>query len=316
MEVGTDESGPELVCPRDREPLQAGLASGFRCPACSSEFPVEDGVVRFLERADAFYEGRYLNTIRFVPRDERLRHAWPLWQINSGYLWAARAHLRPGAPVVEVGCASGVAYFAQRFRMVGVDLSAASLARVAPLYGTCLQADITQGIPLPSGSVAGVLSSYVWEHIPPEHKPAALAELRRILEPGGKLVFLYDVESENPIYRAMKRRDRALYREVLIDREGHLGWQDPQENRTLFEEAGFRVLEHRGKEKLLISPAMYDKVQHFGGWLAPLARLGLRLRRTALFYGYNAALRAFDESLGRWLPESWSRVVLSVCEKR
>jgi SAM-dependent methyltransferase len=306
----------DLICPADAELLErADEGSAYRCPACGGRYPVEKGVVRFLTDTDAFYEGRYLNTIRFVPRRETPLRAWPLWQISSGWIWAARAHVPAGGTVVEIGCASGVAYFAHRYRMVGIDLSHASLARIAELYHTCLQADVTRAIPLPDASVDGIFSSFVWEHIPPDRKPRALAEMARVLRPGGKLVFLYDVESDNPLYRWMKRRDSDLYREVLIEREGHEGWQTPEENRALFEQHGFQVLEHRGKEKLLISPAMYDKVREFGGWMRPFAELGYRFKSAPLFYAYNGAVRVLDETLGAVLPTAWSRVMVSVCQK-
>lgn len=306
---------PTLVCPVERAPLAPAGDSAYRCRACGRSYPVEQGVVRFLEDRDAFYEGRYLNTIRFVPRSERAYTAWPLWLIKHGYVWAARKHVPAGATVLEMGCGSGVAYFAHRFRMIGLDLSFASLARVAPLYDACLQADTTAGIPLPDASLDAVLSSFVWEHIPPERKPAVLAECARVLRPGGKLVFLYDVESQNPLYRRMRRLDPALYREILIDREGHLGWQTPAENREIFERCGFRLLENGGHEKLLIEAAMYDKVRHWGGWLKALAELGYRFKPAPQLYFYNGLVRVLDATLGRLLPTSWSRVLVSVCER-
>ncbi len=303
-----------LECPRDRTPLRRD-ADAFACARCGERFPVEHGVARFLPEADAFYEGRYLNTPRFVPRRDAGPLAWPLWLMNSGYVWAVRRRIPARARVLEIGCAAGLVYFAGRYRMIGLDLSFASLARVAPLYEACLQAD-ARAIPLPDASLDGVISSFVWEHFPPAVKPPVLAECARVLRPGGALVFLYDVENENPLYRRMKRRDPALYREILIDREGHAGWQTPAENRALFDEAGFEIRDDRGQEKLFVSPAMYDKVANWPGGLRRIARLGLRFRYGPAFHAYNAGLRAFDETLGRLLPDAWSRVRVTACRKR
>jgi SAM-dependent methyltransferase len=307
---------PPLICPLDQTELTLGAGPpAYECRRCGQSFPLEQGVVRFLPGADAFYEGRYLNTIRFVPRSERAPWSWPLWLIASGYVWAVRRHVRAGSFVLELGSGSGIAYLSRRYRAVGVDLSLASLARVAPLYAACLQADVTRSIPLPDGSLDAAISSFVWEHLRPEDKPRVLAELRRVLRPDGRLVFLYDVENRHPLYRRMQRRDPARYREVLIDREGHLGWETQEENARRFEEAGFELVEHRGMEKLLIAPAMYDKVGEWPGGFGALARLGLWFRFGGRFQFYNALVRVLDESVGRLLPRGWARVMLTVCRR-
>lgn len=306
----------ELVCPADGSPLSVERSgSGRSCRSCHQHYPEEAGVVRFLDSTDEFYEGRYLNTVAFVPATESPWRAWPIWLMSSGYPWAVRHHVPAGANVMEMGCASGIAYFAARYRVLGLDLSFSSLAQVSPLYDTCIQADVTQRIPLPDACLDGIFSSYVWEHIPPADKPGALAELCRVLKPGGKLVFLFDVEGNTPIYRVLKRRDPDLYREVLIEREGHLGWESPEANREQFEAAGLRVLEYRGKDKLLIPPPMFDKVGQWGGGLKRLGDVGVWFSRGLRFQLANALLRLLDETAGRLLPLSWSRIVVAVCEK-
>jgi len=310
------ELAPSLVCPSDHAALAlAEDRASYGCGRCGQKYPVQDRVVRFLAEDDAFYEGRYFNTVRWLPRHDGAPWDWPLWLMTSGYVWAVRRHVPAGSTLLEFGCASGIRYFSERYRAIGLDLSAASLARVADLYSTCLQADLTRGIPLPDGSLDAAVSSFVWEHILPAQKPAVLAELRRVLRPGGKLIFLYDVDGRHPLYRRMQAADPALFQEILIDREGHTGWQSAAENAASFEAAGFRMREHRGKEKLLIGPAMYDKVQHWPGALRALARVGIRFRFGWRFQLYNAANRALDETLGRVLPESWARVMVSVCER-
>jgi len=271
--------------------------------------------VRFLDSSDEFYEGRYLNTIAFVPASERLWRAWPVWLMSSGYPWAVRRYVPAGGNLMEMGCASGTAYFAARYRVLGLDLSFSSLARVASLYDTCIQADVTQRLPLPDECLDGIVSSYVWEHIEPDQKPGALAELMRVLKPGGRMVFLFDVEGNTPLYRVLKRRDPALYRETLIDREGHIGWETPEANRAQFEAAGLRVVEYRGKDKLLVPPAIFDKAREWGGSLQRIGNAGVWFSQGLRFQLANGLLRVLDETVGRLLPLSWSRTVVAVCEK-
>ena len=213
---------------------------------------------------DDFYEGAYENKVFFLPHTERPWNVWPLWLINSGYVWTVRRFVPPGATVVELGCAGGVRYFGRRYRMVGCDLSLSSLKKLE-FYERRVQADATLCIPLPDKSVDAVVSSYFWEHITPLVKPKILQECQRILRPGGKVVFLYDVETENPLIRRFKSNNPPLYSKLFIEGDGHLGYQRPVENLAIFEEAGFRVVEHHGMEKTcLLSPSAYNKLAEFG----------------------------------------------------
>jgi SAM-dependent methyltransferase len=310
-------SAVSLVCPSDRGALALADGQGaYVCTRCGSRFPVKAGVVRFLPDADQFYEGRNLNSVRYLPRSERPPFCWPLWLMCSGYVWAVRKHIPEGRTVIDMGCASGVRYYAERYRLIGLDLSGSSLEQVSSLYASCLQADATKPFPIPDGTVDGIISSFFWEHIPPELKPAVLAECHRALAPGGKLVFLYDIASENPLYRRLRRRDPALFKKLFVDREGHLGWESVEANRALFEVSGFRVLENLGREKTpFIQAAMYERVVQWPGWTRPLARAAWRLSRPPWFHVYNGMLRVLDGTLGRLLPPSWSRIVITVCEK-
>jgi SAM-dependent methyltransferase len=304
-----------LICPEDASVLER-VDRTWACPSCDARYPIEAGVARFLPESDAFYEGRYGYTIRFVPRSESPLFAWPLWLVSSGYLWAVRKHVPAGATVIEMGCASGVAYFAKRYRMIGLDLSLSSLARLAELYEASIQADATRIVPLPDASADAILSSFVWEHFPPASKPAVLAECARVLRPGGKLVFLHDVDPQNPIYRSMRRRNPALFQKILIEHDDHQGWQSPEENFAAFDLGGFDVVECRGNEKLLFSPDTYTKVATWPGWLHAIAAVGMRFRRGAAFHAWNLGVRVFDETVGRLLPLAWSRTLVVVCRRR
>ena len=304
-----------LICPHDRHPLSE-IESGLSCAECERHYPIQDGVVCTLDRLDDFYEGAYENQTHFLPRSEKPWHAWPLWLINSGYPWTVRRFIPPGATVVELGCAGGVRYFGQRYRMVGCDLSLSSLKKLE-FYEIRVQADAAVCIPLPDNSVDAVVSSYFWEHIPPSLKPHILKECRRILRPGGKIVFLYDVETENPLIRRYKRTNWLLYNKLFIEGDGHLGYQRPAENLAIFEEAGFQVVKHQGMEKTwLQSPSAYIKLARFGTTGNRLFAWASRLGQQPFFYFYTALMRLIDALIGPWLPVDWARMDRVVCKKK
>ena len=304
-----------LICPACRSNLDESPRDRCSCSGCGRSYPIEDGVVRLLERTDEFYEGVYQNQVNFVPRSENIWHAWPLWLIHNGYPWAVRQYVPEGSAVVELGCAGGVRYFGQRYSMIGCDVSLASLKQL-PGYARRVQSDASVCIPLPDGSVDAVVSAYFWEHIPPAVKPAILQECRRILRPGGKIVFLYDVETDNPLIEKFKQRDRSLYDKLFIDGDGHLGYERPKDNVSAFEAAGFRVIDHRGKEKTFLqSPSVYIKLSEFGGNTRRLFDTVQKLGRTPWFYPYTALLRIVDEMVCPMLDDSWARIDMVVGEK-
>lgn len=311
-------NGARLVCPADRTSLvERGAASAWECPACSKTYRVVGGVVQFLDSDDSFYEGTYLNQVHYLPRGENLLLVWPVWLINNGYLWRVRRHVAAGSTVLELGCAGGIAYFARRYRMIGLDVSMKSLQAAAGHYETCLKADASSGIPLADGSVDAVASSFFWEHIPADDKRRILAELRRVLRPGGRLIFLYDVETENPLVSSLRRRNPLRYKKEFIDRDGHLGYQTPEDNLALFRSEGFRVIEQLGLERTpLQSTTVYSKMSE---WPRPWATAGSILkgidRSRATLFSWIALLRTVDETVGRLLPAPWARMALTVCEK-
>ena len=315
----TDESkaiAAKLICPLDRTSL-IERDTAWICETCGREFPRNGKVVRFMDSPDSFYEGTYLNKVHFVPKSERWHRLWPVWLINNGYLWRVRSNVPAGSTVLELGCAGGVAYFAQRYNMIGLDVSMASLQSAATHYATCIQADASDFIPLADNSVDAVASSFFWEHIPPDMKRKMLGEIRRILRPGGRLIFLYDVETQNPLVAAMRRSSAPLYNAEFIERDGHLGYQRPEENVATFESEGFRILENLGLEKTpLQSTTVYSKMRK---WPQPFAAAGSALhvidKSRASFFGYIGLLRSIDETLGKLLPQRWSRMALTVCEK-
>jgi SAM-dependent methyltransferase len=197
--------------------------------------------------------------------------------------------------------------------MVGCDLSRASLRCAAGVYDLLVQADAATRLPFADGSLDAVISSFFWEHIPPGTKPTILAECRRVLRPGGRLVFLYDVETDNPTTRRLKERNGALYRELFLEGDGHVGYESRDENLSTFKAAGFRVLEDAGVEGTPVqSPSVYEKMARERTPASRLLRAGASLGNAPWHHLYVAMLRVLDVSVGRVMPRSWARVVLTV----
>jgi SAM-dependent methyltransferase len=160
-------------------------------------------------------------------------------------VWTRRAMLSrlrgvPKAQVLaDVGCSSG--YLLEDLRagypdatLIGVDLIASGLRRAHTLVpqARLLQADAC-ALPLRDESVDAALSANLLEHVPDDVR--ALAELRRVLRPGGRAVVvvpsaprLYDYydrflgHERRYGHGELARKAREVGLEVLLDT--HLGW--------------------------------------------------------------------------------------------
>ena len=96
------------------------------------------------------------------------------------------------APVCDLGCGPGhlTGYLADRgCRAFGVDLSAAMLrAARRRRPGLCFQAGDLRRLPFGGGSLAAVVCFYAVIHLQRHEVPPVLAEMHRVLRPGGVLL--------------------------------------------------------------------------------------------------------------------------------
>lgn len=110
-----------------------------------------------------------------------------------------------GASVGDIGCGTGrlAPYLAARgLSPVGVDL-APEMVRVARRDHPGHRFDVgdLRSLPFGDGSLDGVVCWYSLIFLPPADRPAALAELRRVVRPGGYLAAAYKA-GESGVVRA------------------------------------------------------------------------------------------------------------------
>jgi ubiquinone/menaquinone biosynthesis C-methylase UbiE len=151
--------------------------------------------------------------------------------------------LRPGERVLDIGVGPGflatemAAEVGAGGRVCGIDPSESMLAiaRTRPAPAPLeLQSGNANRLPYRDATFDVVVSTQVFEYV--EDIPGALAEVRRVLRPGGRLLLL-DTDWDTVVWHTT---DRARMRRVLTAWEPHLA--DPYLPRTLFrslERAGF-----------------------------------------------------------------------------
>ncbi len=153
------------------------------------------------------------------------------------------AALPPGGAVVDLGCGPGweTAALARRgLRALGLDLTrdfVAFAAREHPAAG-CVQGDFL-ALPFADGALDGAWACSSLVHLPSARVDDALAEIRRVLRPGGAFFASMQAgatEGEIPSVSFPGKRY-------------HYAFYDPADWRARLERAGFAVLswnEHPG----------------------------------------------------------------------
>ena len=303
-----------LSSPKSKAPLSLDTSKEYLI-ADDERYQKRNDVWILMDQINQEYEGAYLNKVKYVPRHDRFPWSWPLWIMVNGYLWEVRRRFTPGALICELGCASGVNYFGQRYSMIGLDYSIQSLQAIEN-YQIKIQADAIQ-LPFQDGVLDGIISSYFWEHILPTDKEKMLKEFRRVLKPGGKVVMLYDVETDNTLIGKLKHTDIKKYEALFLDGDFHIGYETMKENRQKFESNSFTILKHFGMERTWMqSNSVYVKLSTCTGGYGVFARIMKSLTSSGpLAYLHMLCIRVIDETLGRLWPVRRSRIAISVLER-
>ena len=108
--------------------------------------------------------------------------------------------------------------------------------------------------------------------------------------------------------------DIQLYKKLFIEKDGHLGYETPQENLERFKAAGYIIEKHFGMERTWMqSNSVFEKFGKLHGWKGLLGRVGnLTSKNTLTNYLHSLLVRIADTTLGRFFSRDKSRIIISV----
>jgi SAM-dependent methyltransferase len=155
-----------------------------------------------------------------------------------------------GETGIDIGCGPGLlacelaGAVGPGGRIIGLDASPSMLAiagrrscgqGAAPVE--LIEADVGRGLPVGDGVADFAVATQVYEYVP--DMPAALAEARRALRPGGRLLVL-DTDWDSLVWRSA---DEARMARVIAAWDEHLAHRDlPRRLPQLLREAGLSLV--------------------------------------------------------------------------
>lgn len=167
--------------------------------------------------------------------DERYFRALDRFDIRFARSMWAYDNVRAGASVLDLGCGAGMLALLKRkgVTLTGVDISdECALAARRNGYDATYRAELSQ-LPFPNDSFDYVVSLDVIGHIGFEEKDAVLAEVKRVLRPGG--VTMHGIECTD--HSARKTYDEMTPDELrrFVEIDGHVGLEEEAEHAARFQ---------------------------------------------------------------------------------
>ena len=144
----------------------------------------------------------------------------------------------PGDRVVDLGCASGaITHFLSTFgcRVVGVDVAPIAIETASALFPDLRfeQADV-RALPFPDASFDKAVAADLVEHLDDATFESMLAEVARVLKPGGTL----SLYTPNPRHLVERLKAREL---ILAQNPTHIGLRTSPTIAAALARAGFDV---------------------------------------------------------------------------
>jgi SAM-dependent methyltransferase len=240
-------------CPDCRAALAPAGEAALACTACARRFARHAGYLDLRPAASFDEQTRYLD--EQLHADARHRHVSPPLLGAGVRHRMLQRFLRPapGDVVVDLGCGSGQSLVwnaPSGATLVGVDVSP-FFAAEALESGQLVLGDLRR-LPFADGAFTKGYALDVFEHLSPQGLASVLAEIARVIRPGGR-VFVYSHVRKNAWIaggvRAVNGLSHALARLGLIDlRQEHLRKSDHlnpladiPELEAVVEGAGFRI---------------------------------------------------------------------------
>ena len=185
-----------------------------------------------LRKAPASYDGRFVEAMASAYLEQT---AWTRLRLGAVY---DLVEPKPGERIVDLGCAAGaMTHFLSGFGMeaVGIDSEPVAIERARSLFPNLefVQADAAQ-LPFGDRTFDKAVAADFTEHVNDNCFRAVLADVRRVLRPGGTL----SIYTPNPLHLIERLKERNL---VLAQNPTHIGLRDAKQLKRSLTGSGYAI---------------------------------------------------------------------------
>lgn len=248
----------------------------------------------------------------------------PVAKLLRQFIWFGYYHLierwvAAGGRILDVGCGGGTVWLAKRYQTTGLDACDDSVQACQQVYREAMSGDICQA-PFLSESFDAVVSKFVLEHLPEEAGGQALAEIMRILKPGGYLVSLCDLECDHPQLAWVRRYYPATYHQLYVLDPGHVGLRRAEQWKELIKATGLEVVAWHETSRfpvLDLHPlGQLSKAPELPAIARWCGRVALKVGSVKILARmWTITTAVIEVTIGRCLPRRWAYRLVFVAHK-
>lgn len=310
-----------LVCPHCFHDLILEDAR-LLCSGCSQEYPIVDGIPCFAP-SDEFYDAYSSVHCPYALSPHGLKgqvlRFLPFWSWREWRFW--RSVIPRHSCLLDLGCGRGREIFVERAgKTVGFDGSHHFIRDCATHYDLAVQGALPH-LPFRPGAFDVVVSSHVIGHIPPQYKDELIAQIARVLRPGGLAAHIIEVDSLHPTLLAAKQKP-DVYQRQFLEQDGHVGLEFADRVIERFAGQGFQPRVLRVVDALVPSLQNYRKYLSHPAFaelpgVTPLRRLnGLTTTNGVANALYEVGMGTFHHTVEQWFgPPQQAQFIMVAFQK-